>query len=214
MRTTTKAGLLSAAIREAEAESTAIQRQCEEAQAQSTNLLAKRLSLEAALQEAKITESMGGAPPRSLAELAGEFEVVRQSVESAEARSIGLQRALDAAQAKIESAKQALQKAQLAHAEKLAPQFCHRMWQDIQNAHSAQLDLIALVRTLQNLGFHPREIAHLFPRYLLFFEIGSSFEAESLKREKKAWPAFGDRRVGNELIGPQMENLRAELEAL
>ena len=214
MTTSVKTGSFRARVEEAQREVQTIEQKLEQPRLALTKTQARKADMVQGLREARIQEAMGGRPEQTVAALKHDLEALSEDVESAEARTVGLQRAVTSAKAELDTAKQHLRQAQLSCCEKLAPQFADRMWQDIHNAHSAQLDLIALVRTMQDLGFHPREIAHLFPRYLLFFEISSSFEAESLKLEKKAWPAFGDRRVGNDLIAGQMEEFLEQLKGL
>lgn len=137
-----------------------------------------------------------------------------EEVKALESEIAGLFKAAKAAKAELAEAKQDLRRGQREHAEKLAAQFVETMWQRAHALHQAQLDLIALIRTMQNLGFDSRETGPIAPVYLLYAEITSGLHGESMKRDKKAWPLMGDRRTSNEMIAGQMAALRGELEAL
>lgn len=214
MTTAVKTGSFRAMVEKALEEVRTIEQKLEQALAALTETQARKASVERELREARIAEATGGRPAQTVADLKHALEALTEDVETAEARTVGLQRAATSATAELDTARQDLRRAQLSHCEKLAAQFAETMWQRAHELHQAQLDLIALARTMQPLGFHEAETRHLFPVHLLYCEITSGLQGESLKRGEKPWPYMGDRKTGNDLIAPQMEGLRAELEGL
>lgn len=214
MTTAVKTGSFQARVEEAQQEVRTIEQKLEQAHIALTERQGRKAEVERVLREARIQEATGGRPAQTVADLKHAVEALTEDVENAEARTVGLQRVATSAKAEVDTARQDLRRAQLSHCEKLAAQLAEAMWQRAHELHQAQLDLITLGRTMQGLGFTSRETGPLLPIQLLYCEITSGLHGKSLERGEKPWPYMGDRRVSNELIALQMENLREELEAL
>lgn len=214
MTTAVTTGSFRARVEKAQREVQMIEQKVEQARLALTRTQARKADMERALREARIQEATGGRPEQTVAALKHDLEALTEDVETAEARTVGFQRAATSAKAELDTARQDLRRAQLSHCEKLAAQFAERMWQRAHELHQAQLDLITLGRTMQQLGFDSRETGPLLPVQLLYCEITSGLHGKSLERGEKPWPYMGDRRVSNaQLVGP-MGALRAELEGL
>jgi len=209
MRLLTERAPLHGAITEAEAEVTALEGQLADAQGKLTELQTKREQLERDLREARIAVEMGDNPPRLVAELKAEIEVVRDQQESNGARVIGVQRQLTSAREKVEGAKAALRRAQFDHCEKSARQHIDKMNDLAHKLQEVQQELISLSRVMQGMGFDPGEVSRTVPTYLVFTEIVATRGAD-----KRIWPVMGDRMTGDSMLATKMAALREQLDAL
>jgi hypothetical protein len=214
MTTAVKTGSFRARVEEAQQEVRMTEQTLAEAHIALSERQALKAEKERALREARIQEATGGHPGQMVADLKHDLEALTEGVEIAEARTVGLQRAVMSKKGELDTAKQHLRRVQLSHAEKLAAKFAETMWQRAHELHQTQLDLISLGRVMQNLGFTSRETGPLLPVQLLYCEISSGLHGKALERGEKPWPYMGDRRTSNELIAGQMAGFRAELEAL